>query len=134
MPPECQLTEGCTLDHGHPGCCHVPEPMPETTEQVEGGSPKVAEAAREAGFAAIMDAHYSCRQTNAGIAWSLVDRILNAATPYLFSALLSDEAIEGYARETWGWDGSRPLTDDEKSAARASISAAIDHLGGTDAH
>ena len=48
------------------------------------------------------------------------------------SALLSDEAIEGYARQVWGWNKgvSPPLTDDEKDVARAALQAAIEQVGG----
>jgi len=121
--------------------------MPKTQQPV-GGSPKVPEAAREAGFAAIMDAHYSCRQTNAGIAWSLVDRILGAAAPCLFSALLSDEVVEAVSRQRWEstwsstWDAATASREDlqvrgvaaMRASSRAALQAVIDHIGGPDAH
>jgi hypothetical protein len=116
------------------------QPMPETTEHAEGGSPKVAEqwpvvyvadvtTARLRGFTERKERLVLCvrRPEDTG-------EDLPVETYIPVSALLSDEAL-GYIvneLERLGWrlraDGAETCAD-----LRAAVTDAIDHLGGTDA-
>ena len=103
--------------------------MPKTTEQVEGGSPKVAEVfpARICECGAVHDRpEAGCPECGSVIA-------REAGEAVFVSSLLSDAVVDRIARRRYAGRPRGMVFDGVKAAVRGDLQAAIDHLGGTDA-
>jgi len=106
--------------------------MPETTEQVEGGGSKVADRWPRKVLLHKPPGVSRVHIAPSGPAPGFEANWENETETYIpVSALLSDEAIDKATRVLADLD--RPFGP-YKERVRAAFKAAIDHLGGTDAH
>lgn len=110
--------------------------MPETTEQVEGGAAKVPKG----GWPAVLHVvEIGPGSTPPSFRASAEDDWVSELAKQRYAsvpALFSDEVVEAACKKCWPLWGV--MRADQKAAGReslrAALTAAIDHLGGTDAH
>jgi hypothetical protein len=125
--------------------------MPKTTEQVEGGGRKLVVGDQSFDLRldfflcpkhglfvpSRIDAEWNTDQGCPVIAWPGDDETCGANLTPVFldglipvSALVSDEAQEAACKAAF----VEPISDERRADMRAAFQAAVDHLGGTDAH